>query len=214
MLKWITGGDTIVARDLYKGSKEFKPHLTLWFGLNDFPEVDPEDTGAWRRIIRLPFNHVVPPEERKNAVKARLTDPQGGGPAVLAWLIEGARRYFAAGKLETPDFIRNATQALRDEQDPIKQFLLDECEIREGHEATVADLWSRFEDWQREAGDGYAYLDKRKFSQRMEERGFTKKRGAKGTWVRKGLKLYEAEQADGHGRVNKNSLPDLPQSRF
>jgi len=213
LLKWLSGGDTIVARSLYQESREYKPQFTIWFQANEWPETDADDTGLWRRLKRITMDNVVPEGERDTSLKKWLEDPLGGGPAVLAWIVQGAMSYLAKGRLEVPQIVRADTEALKAANDPVQEFLQDECELGEDFSAPVSELWSRFESWQHEAGDGYAYLSKPKFGQRLEDRGFTKIRGTGGKWVRTGLRVWPAE---GQGQVfSKNQLANIPVgSRF
>jgi putative DNA primase/helicase len=79
LIKQLTGGDTVTARFLYQEGKEFKPALKLFLVANNAPAIDPEDDGMWRRILRIPFDRVVPEDQRDPNIKALLTDRAGQG---------------------------------------------------------------------------------------------------------------------------------------
>lgn len=211
-LKLATGGDTMSARGIHaKHSRQFKPNFKLWIAANEFPAIDANDTGAWRRIHRLPLDHVVPEAERDSSIKLFLTDPSGGGPAVLAWMVEGAQEYLKAGKLEMPAIIRNATADLRNENDPIREFLDDECEVGLGLRAGTTDLWERFDRWQQRSD--HAHITKRKLGELLEARSFTTER-TNGARFRVGLAL-QAMGSHGREHTSKNLLANIPmESRF
>uniref|UniRef100_A0A6C0HRY7 SF3 helicase domain-containing protein n=1 Tax=viral metagenome TaxID=1070528 RepID=A0A6C0HRY7_9ZZZZ len=50
ILKELTGGDTIVARQLFKESESFTPQFTLVVCTNNLPDIEATDDGTWRRI--------------------------------------------------------------------------------------------------------------------------------------------------------------------
>ena len=68
----ITGGDQVTARGLYEEAIEFKFTAKLNLVANHAPRIAHDDSGLWRRIVRLPFEHVIPEAERSSSIKAQL----------------------------------------------------------------------------------------------------------------------------------------------
>lgn len=85
----LTGWDSITVRDLYSRPVTFRPEFTFWIAGNHRPRVPDDDDAAWERLREVPFTTVIPPEDRDPDVKRRLSDPAIGGPAVLAWAVQG-----------------------------------------------------------------------------------------------------------------------------
>ena len=77
MVKELVGGDTITVRHLYREPFSFVPACKLWLAANDAPRITDTDSGIWRRLRRVPFEHVVPAERRDPAVKRHLTTSPG-----------------------------------------------------------------------------------------------------------------------------------------
>jgi putative DNA primase/helicase len=154
LVKMITGGDTVTARHLYRGSFEFQPQFALWLVANHEPRVRADDEAMWRRIIRVPFEHVVPPERRDRSLKAKLTDRRGKAlPAVLAWIVAGAVQWHRDGGLGEPASVRKATQDYRDRMDPLKGFLENCCVVTAAARVTSRELRDAYEAWCGESGE-------------------------------------------------------------
>jgi putative DNA primase/helicase len=192
LVKQMTGGDMMVARFLYATEFEFPPTHKLWLVANDAPKVSNEDDGLWRRILRIPCDNVVPEGQRDPTLKARLRDPLDVGPAVLAWAIEGARRWHQAGKLVVPEVVIEATEAYRESQDPLTDFLAECCELGSTYKVAMADLYSAY----------LAYcklyhskpMGQRKFGEGLTAKGFeTTRSGKDGGRYRMGLTLASSE---------------------
>jgi putative DNA primase/helicase len=143
LVKTITGGDTVRASFLYKDSFEYVPRFKLWLLANHAPAVDDQDDAMWRRILRVPFTNVVPAGERDLGLKQHL---RKANPAVLAWIVQGALDWQRHG-LAPPAAVTHATDAYRDQQDPIADFLDERCRLHPDAEATSADLWAAYQDW-------------------------------------------------------------------
>ena len=84
-------------RFLYQEAFDFVPQFKLWLEANHAPKVKHDDSAMWRRILRIPFEHVVPKEKCDPTVKARLKNVEDCGPAFLAWAVEGCLRWRERG---------------------------------------------------------------------------------------------------------------------
>jgi putative DNA primase/helicase len=201
LVKSITGGDRITARFLYQEAIEFTPQLTLWLVANDAPRVNDRDSGMWRRIVRIPFEHAVPKERRDPKVKATLVDPERSGAAILAWLVRGCTEWQTGG-LQIPAAIERATDDYRDSQDPLSDFFEDECAF--GPELAVDRnvLRRRYEDWAKRAGHKFPIAPKT-FNERLRVRSGIedRKSGARRFWEGVGLQP-SADSIIGIVRVN------------
>jgi putative DNA primase/helicase len=173
MLKSITGRDTISARFLYQEGFEFKPQFKLWLAANDPPEVRHADDAIWRRILRLPFDHVVPAEKRDPTLKERLCAMPDCQKAILAWTVKGALEWYEEG-LAVPERIRKATRAYREEQNPLLEFLDDSCERGSDLEVASGRLFASYEAWC--THNGVQPIGPRRFATALQGEGFQKTR--------------------------------------
>lgn len=117
----MTGGDAILVRGVYQKEVQFTPSFKLWLCANHRPKVSGEDGAIWRRILTVPFEHVVPEEKRDEAVKLTLRDRAIAGSAILAWAVKGLADLLANGPngLRPPEAVRAATIQYRFAVEPV-----------------------------------------------------------------------------------------------
>lgn len=175
LVKMLTGGDTVTVRFLHKEHFEFRPPFKLWLVSNRKPEVkEGGDSALWRRILLIPFTVSLPEPERDPHVKAELRDPEIGGRAVLAWAVKGCLAWQKDG-LKPPRAVQAATQAYRQEMDPLEGFLEDCCLVDPEKWVTVKDLYETYKEWCDRNTE--KPLGKRAVGLRLKDRGFIEGRG-------------------------------------
>ncbi len=168
LVKMLTGGDTVTARFLHKEAFEFVPQFKLWLAANHEPKVSDEDTAMWRRILRVPFDHVIPDDQRDPTVKAKLKNPRLSGPAILAWAVQGCLAWQCDG-LKVPEKVTAATNEYRQAMDPLTEWFDAHCVL-------AADAWTSSEalskSYRQWAADNNAKpAEGRGFGQRLKARG-------------------------------------------
>lgn len=155
LVKNVTGGERITARFLYGLDFEFRPQFKLWLATNHAPAVRHDDSGIWRRLLRLPFAHALPEGQRDPRLKAEIIDMQRSGAAVLAWALRGLERWRAEG-LRVPDCVRSSVESYRDSQDLLADFLADKCVFAPSAVTGTKELKVAYKDWKAEIGERYA----------------------------------------------------------
>lgn len=184
VLKSITGNDTIAARQLYGSYFEFRPRLTLHLQCNDLPRADDQDSGLWRRVVVIPCGPQIPEDKQDPTLKEYLLDPERGGRAILAWLINGAIRTHSARRLNEPLSVKSVTYQYRQDQDPLKEYFaarLRFASITADHfektRVTTTDLIKDYQLWSGEMGiDRRFRCGTNTLKQHLEGRGCTKKK--------------------------------------
>lgn len=149
LIKQLTGRDTVTARFLFKESFEFKPQFKIWLSANDCPVVDEDDDALWRRLIRIPFDHVIPREQRRPEVKSRLTDVRESGEAILAWLVEGCFLWQQEG-LEPSARILDSIAEYRAAMNLFKDFFDEALEFDKASWCSAKALAEAYRKWTRE----------------------------------------------------------------
>lgn len=156
-----TGGDKIAACHKYKDPFDYLPRFKLALLVNKPPRINhvAEETGIWRRLKRLPFEHKVLNGEKDVDLKPYFRDPLRGARAALRWAVAGAVDYLRDRKLVEPTRVAEATEALRQENDPLKDFIATTCIVVPGDKETwipSARLRALYETWAKE--DGVKFL--------------------------------------------------------
>jgi putative DNA primase/helicase len=213
LVKTLTGGDTIAARFLYGEFFEFVPQFTLVLACNHAPRVNAQDAALWRRIARIPFVHVVPPEDRDPTVKATLTDPTVAGATILRWAVDGCRAYLADG-LGIPPAVSASTTAYRKESDALADFVSEHCVLDPASWESTKALRSTYADWVKETSARRPHpLSAKAFAEHLKQHGCepTKQDHVRG-WL--GIRLRtdaddEHEDAPGDGSSENDPSPRI-----
>lgn len=176
-MKKLTGGDPVNAKLLYRNPIEFDPSHTLFMLTNHLPTVRGDDPAVWRRILAVPFAHVVPPAQRDPELPEKLKrEPE----AVLAWLWQGWLDYQRQG-LAPPEPVLAATRKYQQDSDLLARFLAEDTgQVMLGHGSCSSSvLYKTFLRWAVGEGED-AQLTNRGFTEQLELRGFKRRRTSAG----------------------------------
>lgn len=169
LLKSLSGGDTIAARFLYKGTFEFRPTFKLLLAANDLPHTRPGDSGSWRRLLVVPFTHRFPEtrEGRKQRARLRQSDARS---AELAWAMRGLADWRVNG-LGTCSAIERATAAYRSEEALVDRFLVERCVLEPEASAPSAKLYEAFVAYLKDVAPDRAPMNVTRFGRELSDRG-------------------------------------------
>jgi len=151
-LKRIVGTGTITARRMYKDSVSFNPTHTLAVTTNHRPLVTDVDHGTWRRLALVPFpytyGHGDGDRTADGNLRSRLGEGRAQQEAVLAWIVCGAHDWWVADcRLpQLPDIVVHATQAWREEGDPLFAFIESRLTARPDGFAFLQEMLENFND--------------------------------------------------------------------
>lgn len=143
-LKAITGRDPMTARFLNKEFFTFQPVGKIWIATNNKPRVTGTDDGIWRRIHLIPFLNKFEGANRNLGLKDYLRDHEL--PGVLVWLVNGVRLWLERG-LDPPSTVKVATEAYRQESEPMQPFIDTCCVVNERASAQSSALWTEYQRW-------------------------------------------------------------------
>jgi putative DNA primase/helicase len=189
LVKQLTGGDKIAARQLYKTRFEFTPTFKLWIATNHAPRA--YDDALWRRIKRVPFPVEVPKEQQDMRIKAMMKDPGSEvAQAFLAWAVRGCQIWQSMG-LGTCLVVEEDTNEYKEEQDKFATFLEERMDLSDPAAVTPSkDLYASYTGWCLENGE--RPMTSTAFGIKLKERGFGKAKSTRPiSWV--GLRIKPLE---------------------
>lgn len=191
-VKLLSGGEKIVGRNIQgKKMEKFTPSHTLVLLTNHIPRADASDYAFWSRFHRIPFPYSFVSEPVKSFEKKadrqldkKLREEASG---ILAWLVRGFLQYQEMG-LCPPDEVKQAIEEQRDEENYIKEWLQQRCDLDGDYRMLLEDLYSNFHDWYKEDTGSEYVPTKNKFGRLLVSEGFEKKKDEKGRRVYVGLR--------------------------
>lgn len=192
ILKQLCSTDQIRGEKKFKDPFDFVPSHTVVLYTNHLPKVSASDDGTWRRLIVIPFHAKI---EGSSDIK-NYSDYlyEHAAPAIISWIIEGARRVIEHDhKTTKPKVVLDAIAAYRGMNDWMGIFLEECCDVGDGLEYKSGELYEEFRAYCLRTGE-YQRTNA-DFVLELEKRGFTRKKKKSGMWVQ-GLQVKDTDFAD------------------
>lgn len=155
LIKDLTGGELITARQMKKDYYSFVPTHKLILSTNHQPRVRGNDDGIWRRLKLVPFNTKFwdPSKPNESGPDELRKDPDFGKklklelPGILNWLIEGARIWRREG-LSTPKLVNDETDNYRQSEDTFGQFMTECVSVSNANQnITLKEFCEHYKKW-------------------------------------------------------------------
>ena len=178
ILKRLTGRERISARRLYSECHTFTMQGKIIMGSNFRPSLKSTGEEIRRRIHFVDFPETIPENERDYDLDKKL---EAEYPAILQWMIDGCLEWQRIG-LCKPDSVKKATGAYLDEEDTLAHWIEEKCTTGTACKMLSGEAYQSYKLYIEAHGEGV--VSQKRFSQRMESRGFGKKKGNSGTrWI-------------------------------
>lgn len=149
ILKQYTGGDTIIARELFKAPVTFKLQGSMIMCCNDLPSVASIDGGTWRRIRVIEFKSRFcdnPVKDNEFRIDPSLKYKMNGWkPYFMSILIHWYNRYLYEG-MDEPEEVTRATAKYKVDNDKFNEFF-DQCLEESDSFETIKTVYNYFQNW-------------------------------------------------------------------
>lgn len=186
-LKALTGGDRITARFMRQDFFEFDPLFKLVIAANNKPALRGVDE-AWRRRLNLiPFDVIIPPDERDLYLVEKLKVERSG---ILQWAIDGCLEWQEVG-LVPPDAVTGATSDYLENEDILTQWVAERCDRGHNRAALISALYDDWKIWATAANETVG--SRKAFTKALEKHGFhgRQRQGGTGRTMITGLALRD-----------------------
>ena len=157
LMKEITSGEKMYARDLFKSGTEFEVQAKFHLACNDKPKINTTDGGTWRRLVVINFLSKFVPNPTANnefpmdeSIQFAVQSKEWATPFLnyLVWTLKDGK---GLRKLSTPDKVLEYTSEYRNENDGISRFITERIQlIQEGDQVQPVDrttLKRVFKQW-------------------------------------------------------------------
>jgi putative DNA primase/helicase len=155
--KEVVTGDLLMARDVYSRAVMFRAKALNVFAANNLPTFKGGfDRGVQRRLLLIPFNRMIPEEERLPGLGARIAaeEPE----LLLAFAVEGAARLVSRGFFSEPQSCKRALRDWIHTADPVLAWHAERTEYAEGARWLQREAYSDFRTWAVAEGFGAQHL--------------------------------------------------------
>lgn len=164
VIKQLTGGEEISARNLYESMMTFLPQFTMWLSCNDLPAVQDKSLFASDRVRVIEFNRHFGEDERDATLKETFRAP-AAMKGIFMWLVIGYFRYKRFG-LKMPDDMKMVVKQYERDNDLFVQFLEEKCKRVDTGGSRAKALYDAFKIWCK--SNGYNACSVKKFHAGLE----------------------------------------------
>jgi len=155
IIKAFSGGDTIIARELYKAPISFKLQASMFMCCNDLPNVNSIDGGTFRRLRVIEFKSRFcdnPIKANEFKIDPTIKDKiKKWRPYFMSILLHYFELYQEEvkinGKIEEPEEVKIATSKYKADNDRFNEYIT-ECltEVSDGFE-NIKSIYNNFMKW-------------------------------------------------------------------
>ncbi len=166
-VKTVVGSPMVTGRYMRCDFVTFANQSTLLVNTNFLPSVVETDHGTWRRLLKLsfPLTYRSPGQEiadgpgvvdADGTLRQRVKTDPAVHTAILAWLVEGARRWYALGRImpESPASVNADTRRWRESNDVLFGFSQENLTADPGNHVMSQELLAEFNEYLKALGHG------------------------------------------------------------
>lgn len=140
VVKEYSGGDEITARDMYRSTITYRPQFGLFLQTNAIPKLNRADGGVQRRmeVLEFPFKFVkevsdITHKPINEDLKDKIIKSPEWRDEMFHMLLE-AYKITEANGLIAPESVRASSQEYMDENNPVKEWLINTYHINKDPE--------------------------------------------------------------------------------
>lgn len=153
IVKKLASTDPIRAEQKYRDPFDFIPSHSIVLYTNYLPKVGARDSGTWDRLRVIPFNARFRNTQGEVKDYASVLYQECGG-AVLAWIVEGAKRYIENRFfIEQPYCVKEAIEEYRYSNDWLTAFIEEKCILGGQYKEAAGSLYRVYRGYCEDMGE-------------------------------------------------------------
>ena len=151
LIKDITGGTPMTARELYGDFFTFYPQCKIWIACNNMLRITGTTWGDWRRVKKLDLNYVVPANKVDKELTEKLLEEV---PSILGvYALSGCKDWQEDG-LKEPKSVTDSVSEFRMESNSVLNFATSYTAKASQYTIIgVSDLFTAYMKWARTVGE-------------------------------------------------------------
>jgi putative DNA primase/helicase len=162
-LKYLTQGmGEIKTCRKYENPIKFPATHKMFIDSNHKPVIRGGEQAIWNRLKPIPFTVTISADQMDKGLLQKLKAEAEG---ILAWMIEGCRRWLSEGLGDPPE-VTAASIAWQAESDRFPAFLMEKCIFTPDAWVAIAHLWPAYQNWCEVNGEKFT-LAKTAFDERL-----------------------------------------------
>lgn len=136
-IKRLVSGQEITADRKYQEAVRFRPVAKFVFAVNKLPKVNDTSEALYRRFRIVPFNVVIPVDERDPLLGEKLAQEVD---LILLWALDGLARLRKQKHFTSFSGEKEAIDLFRQDNSPITEMLLEEYEVLADAKTPASEL--------------------------------------------------------------------------
>jgi putative DNA primase/helicase len=130
LLKRATGEDEIHCNPKYRDGFDFYNQSKLLFSCNELPNIADKTMGFMRRLIIIPFDKVIGPEDKIPSIGKLIVENSNTMELIVSWAMEGLHRLIDNNwEFTETGRVKEAKKDFELENNSVKKFINDYCLI-------------------------------------------------------------------------------------
>ncbi len=162
VLKQLTSGERVLIKHLYVDPRETNDYGKFFAAFNALPKAE-ITFGYFRRLIIIPYNVTIPPEEVDRQLTDKLKQELSG---ILNWVLNALPRLMNSGRFTQSESCEKALEQYRLQSDNVKLFVSERCEECE-YTTAASEVYMAYKEYCDDSG--LRPLGKQKFYERLAQ---------------------------------------------
>lgn len=154
ILKNIVSGGEMTIEQKNKDPILAKSTARLTFATNVLPRFRDRSNGLWRRMVPIQFLVQIldTKKQNKNLVDGDWWISSAELPGIMNWALQGLARLMTRGHFILPESSNRLLAEYKDEANPAKLFLEENCTFTSGANVSQRVLYLKYSKWIRDQG--------------------------------------------------------------